>query len=149
MEYLPIPIDSDAHANVAFYVPAKTCYKPEQFFGLPSEEGYGDILTFIEKGLQNTPDVESACAFLQKWLFFCFLAQVLGHSAMTEDFRKVSDHSLLTLQLRELLKNWCISEQRLATSDPSKYKEQYWRSSIAIDYARRFVSKRLSLERMD
>ena len=149
MDYLPIPIDSDAHANVGFYVPMSICYNPEQFFNLPSEEIQVDILTLVEKGLPKTTDEKSACAFLQKWLFFCFLAQVLGNSVMTDDFFKSSDHSLHTLPLKELLRRWHSDEQRLATSDPYRYKEQYWRTSIAIDYARRFVSKHLSLERMD
>ncbi|KAL8728479.1 MAG: hypothetical protein Q9166_005377 [cf. Caloplaca sp. 2 TL-2023] len=149
MDYLPIPIDADAHANVAFFVPATTCYNPEQFFSLPSEEGQGDILDLVEKGLSNTTDTKSACAFLQKWLFFCFLAQVLGCSVKTADFYKSSDHSLHPRTLKEMLKKWCKDEKQLATSDPPKYKEQYWRTSIAIDYARRFVSKHLSLERMD
>ena len=149
MDYLPIPIDTDAHANVAFYVPVTTCYKPEQFFNLPGEEIQVDILTLVEKGLPNTTDEKSACAFLQKWLFFCFLAQVLGIPVMTDDFHKSSDNSLHTLSLKELLRKWYIREQQLAISDPSRYKEQYWRTSIAIDYARRFVSKHLSLERMD
>lgn len=149
MDYLPIPIDADAHVNVAFYVPTSIYYKPEQFFNLPSEEVHVDILTLVEKGLPKTTDKKFACAFLQKWLFFCFLAQVLGNPVLTDDFLKTSDHSLHTWPLKELLRKWHIDERRLATSDPYKYKEQYWRTSIAIDYARRFVSKHLSLERMD
>ncbi len=153
MDHLPPPIDHGGHDRVHFYAPLAKhdAYHPQDFFTLPSEYGYDDFQDLLEYGLKSTMKERDANEFLQSWLWFALLAQVLDTDICPADFHR-NDDTLSTKGLNTSISNWTIRE-KAAAGDAERYRHiqtrSYVRASIALDIARRFISKHCSHERMD
>ena len=148
MDHLPAPIDGQ-RPDVFFYA-KKTIYQPDDFFTLPGQEGYTDFQRLLEDGLYLTDDPEEANVFLQSWLFFGLLAQVIGEEIHYEEFFQTYDCTLTTRTLNERLQNWAKREMvALEKGLSTEQKNRYLRASMALTDARRFVLKHCSNERMD
>ncbi|KAG9233545.1 hypothetical protein BJ875DRAFT_463895 [Amylocarpus encephaloides] len=109
----------------------------------------------------------AAKEFLQSWLFFALLAQILGRVIRHEDFIYGND-ILSTRNLNHMLREWVEKEQKEATyGEPpeilfewaedsrekrnavsTEQKNRYLRGSMALENARRFVSKHCSCGRL-
>jgi hypothetical protein len=167
MDHLPVPIDG--------YRPRVTCYaldrdyKPEDFFNLPRDEyKYHDTLDLLENGLRNNMTKDKVNEFLQSWLWFALIAQVLGQTIKRKDFQWGSNE-ISTVSLPGLIQKWTESEQQDAALVESQdvqfkwnesedeedtqgvsrtQKNRYLRASMAIEQARRFVSKHCSHKRI-
>ena len=87
MDHIPAPIDG-RRPDVHFYA-HKTTYRPDDFFTLPGQEGYNDFQLLLEDGLYNSIDAEEANVFLQSWLFFALLAQVLDEEIVRTSWLQV------------------------------------------------------------
>ena len=158
MDHLPLPIDGGVRPKVALYVETRV-YTPEDFFKIPQEYGYNnDVPELLETGLREPPDkehpwesVQEANTFLQSWLFFALLAQVLGTEIRTGDFCEVgeSGETIHTTGLNQMLYEWAGAEQEVVQTEQKAQINRYIRASAALDTARRFVAKHLSHARPD
>ncbi|KAF2837163.1 hypothetical protein M501DRAFT_995692 [Patellaria atrata CBS 101060] len=148
MEHLPCPIDG-RRPEVPFFA-ARKVYRPEDFFRLPKEHGYADFHNLLEDGLERTMQKGDANHFLQTWLFFSLLAQVLSQEIDYRDFLQNSNNTLHTRKLNAMLQNWAIKESTAVEEGMSReQRERYLRASMALVDARRFVSKHCSYQRLD
>jgi hypothetical protein len=148
MDHLPAPIDGK-RPDVHFYAKKRT-YRPDDFFTLPGDEGYIDFQLLLEDGLYNTIDAEEANVFLQSWLFFALLAQVLGEEIDYAEFYESDDTTLTTRTLNMRLQEWAKRETAaLEEGLSTEQKNRYLRASMALTDARRFVSKHCSYQRTD
>ncbi|CAO2652274.1 Nn.00g005570.m01.CDS01 [Neocucurbitaria sp. VM-36] len=148
MDHLPAPIDGE-RPDVHFYAKKQT-YRPDDFFTLPGQQGYEDFQLLLEDGLYKTIDSEEANVFLQSWLFFALLAQVIGEDIDYLDFYQSFDTTLTTKSLNARLQAWAKKETAaLEEGLCTEQKNRYLRASMALTDARRFVSKHCSYQRMD
>lgn len=144
MDSLPPPING-RRPRVPFYA-RKRVYTPEDFINRPSAEGYHDLDLLAEFGLKQGTGRETANAFLQEWLYFSFLARVIGEPVNSEDFydstrncvqltNHILEHKIRDWQQR----NWDVEQKESAAEQAS-----FIRASDAFAIARRFISKHLS-----
>ena len=155
MEHLPPPIDGHGrHDKVHFYAPLSKheIYYPQDFFTIPSEYGYDDFQDLLEKGLRSTMKERDANEFLQSWLFFSLLAQVLDTKIPRANFLRSEDNTISTWELKNLISKW-KNQENAASEDAERslqiQTQRYVRASSALEAARRFISKHCSHERMD
>lgn len=154
MDHLPSPVDHGNHARVHLYAPSSTHkqYYAQDFFDLPEEYGFDDFQALLEKGLSKALKKPEVNEFLQSWLWFSLLAQVLNTRVPRSDFHRKDDDTLSTKNLNRYITEWA-SREKLAAEKANKehhlQSTNYVRSSIALDIARRFVSKHCAHDRMD
>lgn len=105
----------------------------------------------LENGLKQTMSKPDANEFLQSWLWFSLLAQVLDTDVPRADFHR-NDDTLTTKELNTYLSNWTIRAKE-AAEDVRGYHHMHTssfvRASIALEIARRFMSKHCAHDRMD
>ena len=153
MDHLPKPIDHTSIDRVHFYAPLSkhAVYYPQDFFTLPSEYGYKNFQEFCENGFDKDMPVAKANEFLQSWLWFSLLAQVVGINVHIHDFRR-EDDTLNSNKLKSIISEWRKGEQE-ALDGPQSHRymqtSNYVRALIAIDIARRFITNHCAHERMD
>lgn len=149
MDHLPFPIDGDGvHLAVHCYTESRT-FSPDEFFNIPRQYGYPDIRTLLEVGLNAGMDPEKANQFLQTWLFFGLLAEVLRRIIHTDDFINAISHTICTQKLNTFLAEWIEREKQEVDVESAKKREAYTRVSWALEYARKFVSKHCSHQHID
>ena len=152
MDHLPLPIDHAVPVRVHCYAPfAREVYHPQDFFTIPSEYGYKDFQDLLEKGLDKWMKGPHANEFLQSWLWFALLAQVLDTDVRRADFRR-NDETLSTKELNAYLVSWIDRAKEAAENTDGCHHMQtssYVRASIALETARRFISKHCAHDRMD
>ena len=153
MDHLPTPIDHAKHDRVHLYAPAKReVYFPEDFFNIPEAYGYHDLQNLIEKGLAPPMRKEKVNEFLQSWLWFSLLAQVLHREVRRTDFHRQHDHTLSTKELTNYISEWGEQTKKAAENEHSYHHmttSNYVRASLSLEKARRFVSKHCAHDRMD
>ena len=153
MDHLPPPIDHGGHDRVYLYaaLAKHEVYHPQDFFSLPSEYGYDDFQDLLENGFKETMKDRDANELLQSWLWFALLAQVLDIDICRADFQR-SDDTLSSAELNTLISNWTNRENEAVEAAEGYHHIQasrYVRASIALDIARRFITKHCSHKRMD
>lgn len=148
MDHLPCPIDG-TRPHVPFYA-CRQIYQPDDFFKLPRAYGYDDFPRLLEDGLYQPMVGDSPNEFLQSWLFFALLSQVLGVEIDTADFLIATDVTLHTKRLTLMLEQWAKREGHRAEKGLfMEQKNRHVRASMALGDARRFVSKHCSYRRLD
>ena len=153
MDHLPPPIDHGRHDRVRFYAPftKHDVYYPQDFFTLPSEYLYNNFQDLPEYRLKSTMKGRDANEFVQSWLCFSLLAQVLDTEILRAEFHR-SDDTISPGELTKLISTW-RNREKAAAEDAEKYHHiqthRYVRASIALDVARRSISKHCFHERMD
>jgi hypothetical protein len=101
----------------------------------------------MEEGLAKDTSTKEANEFLQSWLGFALLAQVLDRPIKHDLFLK-NQNCLHTQILNRLLQEWVMRET--IEAKPRIEKEQkyrHFRASVALAQARKFISKHLSSHR--
>ncbi|ETN39003.1 uncharacterized protein HMPREF1541_07045 [Cyphellophora europaea CBS 101466] len=146
MDHLPKPLNQTNHVAVHFYT-TERIFKPDDFFTIPAREEYGhtDYQQLMEKGLPENIDIDIAHKFLQDWLFFGLMAQVLGKEIDSFDFNDAASHVVTTRPLKRLLEDWAKRRQ-LTDREPrtTRHTSHYIRASMALNHARRFTAKYLA-----
>jgi hypothetical protein len=154
MDHLPKPIGRDKHDAIHMYT-TRERFPPGCFFAIPRDSDYGinDYELLLDKGIPEkmSTDPELANKFLQDWLFFGLLSQVLNREIRTSDFRE-SDmrQTVTTKSLIGLISSW--NEGRSAETGRQRTNREtthYIRASMALDHARAFVEKHLSIRFQD
>jgi len=118
-------------------------YRPEEFFTLPQKHGCS-ISSLLQSGPRLLPERE-APAFLQEWLFFSLIAQVLQKEVDANDFLRQYHGKLQvnTEDLLDLFKASLPSSRRLSklssNSQDENERSLRMRASLALDEARKFV----------
>lgn len=117
-------------------------YRPEEFFSLPGKHDCS-----ITSLVQNGPSVlrqKDAAAFLQEWLFFCLIAQVLQKDIDSNQFlryyhnqRQVNTEDLIDL-FRQSITQRRLSRVSSFSLDDNE-RSHRMRASLALDEARKFV----------
>ena len=150
MRYIMDHIPTDERIKVPFYA-RNRIYSPEEFFTIPAKDyQYEDYQDLLENGLRSDMKDGAANEFLHSWLYFALLAQVLGKDINSDDFFKKDDHTLTTNQLNVFLADWVKRGKVSAETQESRTNiSQYIRASIALENARRFVSKHCSYDHLD
>lgn len=147
MDHLPPPIDSEKHEVVYMYASSRRkVYHPQDFFSLPKEYDC-DLVDLLEDGLREPWTHGDPNEFVQSWLFFSLLAQVTNTDIHIEKFRREKEN-LSTQELRTSIPQWKDREKE-TVEDSDTRSRRYVRASMALDAARRFVSKHCSHIRMD
>lgn len=109
MDHLPKPIGGE-HPRVPLHAPIRT-YEPEELSALPSKYGYEDIPNLVEYGVGPDMNGRLINEFLQSWLVFALLAQVLNQSVETNDFLYGDGQAHLhTTGLSSLIQQWVQRE---------------------------------------
>ena len=143
-------MDHGGHERVYFYASRlKNEYEPQDFFTLPKQYGHDDFQELIEEGLKEPMEESKANEFLQSWLWFALLAQVIGSKVYRNDFHR-SDDTISTRNLNKYISSWIDREKKAA--EDSKGHPQAIRSaraSIALEAARRFISKHCAHDTLD
>ena len=150
MDHLPPPIDQEGHDRVHFYASRLTNeYEPQDFFTLPRKYGYHDFQELLEEGLTEAMDQNRANEFLQSWLWFGLLAQVTGSKVYRNDFHR-SDETIGTKQLNAYISRW-IDPEKEAAEDLNGHLQatRNVRASMALEIARRFISKHCAHDPLD
>src|SRR6266487_1571576 len=96
MDHLPCPIDGQ-RPSVFFYA-YKGEYNPGDFFKIPMKYEFDDYQRLLEDGLYKPICKDAANEFVQSWLFFGLLSQVLGEKINYADFL-TNDNTLHTKKL--------------------------------------------------
>ncbi|KAM0801661.1 hypothetical protein BDR22DRAFT_820377 [Usnea florida] len=153
MDHLPPPIDHDVPDRVHFYAPLakREVYSAQDFFTIPAEYGYTDFQDLLENGLDPSMSRADANEFLQSWLWFALLAQVLDTEVFRAHFHR-NDDTLTTKNLNTYLFKWIEREKEAAENGDGLHHAQtssHVRANNALDSARRFVSKHCAHDRMD
>ena len=165
MDHLPTPIDGE-HPPVKMYVETNSIWKPEDFFKLPAQYGHEDTLELVESGLRPDMEARIVNAFLQSWLFFALLAQVLNQDIEAEKFRYREGEirtdgillSIIETALREEQRTtdliatsrdvhfrWSQDDNDQSFHEVSRDQKNRWlRASMALEQARRFITKHCS-----
>lgn len=160
MDHLPTPVDRKHHDTVKFYHGDDTVFSPGDFFAIPKRYGYEEHQAqdedeeglldenLIRKGLYKPMTVEVANEFLQEWLFFGLLADVSGQKVVAKDFYD-GDSTIHTASLNTMLEKWGAAARGESEQSAEQRKIQYIRGSLALDYARAFVSQHLAYKNLD
>ena len=149
MDHLPPRIDNGGRPKVHFYA-ARRIYKPTDFVSLPKQYGYTHLEDLLENGLSQDMDESRAHEFLQSWLFFALLSQVLDQPIDSVDFWKSVETTLHTKELNTILRQWARREKEDIEKKGSDWHlKRYVRASTALECAKRFISKHLSYDRHD
>lgn len=150
MDHLPEPIDAEGHERVHFYASiCKDDYEPQDFFTLPQEYGYRDFQDLQEEGLTGSMRKSLANEFIQSWLWFALLAQVVGTKVYRKDFHR-SDNTIGTKKLNAYISSWTEREKKAAEdSDVPLQTSRYVRASMALNTARRFIAKHCAHDTLD
>ena len=154
MDHLPPPIDYQKHDRVYFYAPRRQYYHPQDFFTIPEDYGFGDLQDLVENGLgASRMEGKFVNEFLQSWLWFALLAQLLNTRIRQGHFYRKDDTTLSTKELSSYISAWTKREKEDAAREADEYNHtktsRYIRTSIALDIARRFISKHCAHDRMD
>ena len=150
MDHLPPPIDHGGHERVHFYAShLNDEYEPQDFFTLPKKYGYHDFQELVEEGLTEPMEENCANEFIQSWLWFALLAQVIGFKVYRKDFHR-SDDTISTKKLNAYISSW-IDREREAAEDSNKQLQNIRRAraSMALETARRFISKHCAHDTLD
>ena len=142
MDHLP---ECDEHHIVVPFVATPRVYKPEEFFTLPRTLQHS-----LTELMQSGPRIlkeEDTPSFLQSWLFFSLLAQVLNQDIDSRDFLRSSHGKLelITTDLQKLFNQTALrrTSRTLVQAEESDRHEGV-HASLALDDARNFVLKWLS-----
>ena len=150
MDHLPPPIDHEGHERVHFYASQLIDeYKPQDFYTLPQKYGYNDFQNLIEEGLNDFLEEDRANEFIQSWLWFALLAQVIGSTVYRTDFHR-SDDTIGTKMLNTYISSWVERENEAAEdSDQPPQASKNVGASMALEVARRFVAKHCAHDSID
>lgn len=149
MDHLPPPIGHEGHERVHFYASLLIDeYQPQDFFTLPHRYGH-DFQDLLEEGLTEPMEENRANEFLQSWLWFALLAQVIGSKVYRKDFQR-SDDTIGTNQLNAYISNW-IDREKEAAEDSNEHLRttRNVRASMALQVAQRFISKHCAHDPLD
>lgn len=167
MDHLPTPIDGHI-PRVIMYAEAKSTFYPEDFFTLPSKWGYANTLELVEHGLGSKINDRKVNEFLQSWLFFALLAQILNRPIENEKFRygEAEVHTEpLSQMIKDAVQNERAQTELKATSRDVRFqwsegaddrslhgvsrvqKNRWFRANMALEQASRFISKHCSYKR--
>jgi hypothetical protein len=119
----------------------------ESFFGFPRRRGWDKVLKSHD---YTNVDVGGFASFLQAWLFFGLLAEILtGVKLNTADFIRKSSHGRQYITTEKL--KWYLQQWRDGTKDiPRKEQSQRMiRMELALDEARTLVSQFCSVKDAD
>jgi hypothetical protein len=135
-----LPYLEENHIRVAFEASPRV-YKPEEFFTLPKEHNC-TVTQVLQCGPRILPE-EEAAGFLQAWLFFSLLAQVLDQPIDAGQFLR-QRHGKLEVSTEDLKDLFNQSTPRkLSRVQTSLYddneRQHRIRASLALDEARKFV----------
>jgi len=135
MDHLP-QHDFESPISVPFIAESRI-YKPEEFFILPKSFDC-TVTQLIQNGPGILPERE-APAFLQSWLFFSLIAQVLQKDVDAQKFLR-SDHGQRQVNTEDLIDLFkpCVRPPRRFSLDESE-RSGRMRASLALDEARKFV----------
>ena len=150
MDHLPPPIDHGGHERVQFYASQLIDeYEPQDFFTLPNKYGYHDFQELLEEGLTEPMEENRANEFLQSWLWFALLAQVIGSKVYRMHFHR-SDDTIGTKKLNSYISSWIDREKEAAEdSNGDLQASRRVRASMALEVARRFISKHCAHDTLD
>ena len=118
-------------------------YKPEEFFTLPEKHGCR-VSSLLQSGPKLLPQ-RDAPAFLQEWLFFSLIAQVLQKEVDANLFLRHYHGKLQvnTEDLLDLFKTSLLPTRKLTKVSSNSLDENErsyrMRASLALDEARKFV----------
>lgn len=149
MDHLPIPVGG---RRIAVPFTAKRAvYRPCDFFELPKRVGFEDFNDLLERGYKCKTDMNKAAAeqFLQSWLWFALLSEVLGVDIDSTDFEAI-DNVLDSSKLSGLLVEWEGRENQVreAGGEPSPdQKLRYTRGAMALADAREVYIKALHVRK--
>ena len=154
MDHLPPPIDTVRHETVKFHIGGRQTFQPGDFFAIPMRHGYKDKNDLLDpdllvNGLGDTVAESIVNQFLQEWLFFGLLSEVVGAQIKAEDFYDAETSNVSTDNLNGLLRTWAREARGESGRSVDERKSQYIRGSMALDYARRFVCKHLAYPSLD
>ncbi|KAF8855333.1 hypothetical protein BDZ45DRAFT_793608 [Acephala macrosclerotiorum] len=151
MDHLPTSIDG-LPVDVPFYARQQT-FCPDDYFKIPLEFGYNDIHNLMTCGLDPKNNQSKHHEFLQSWLFFGLLSQVLGTEIDHAAFLNDRDCTLHTKTLNSLLDEWAQKEKNVeahgSKKDLDQQKHRYLKASRALGEARCFITKYCSARPLD
>jgi hypothetical protein len=141
MDHLP-QHDID-HIRVPFVAEARV-FTPGDFFSFPKDS----LHCTVDQLLQSGPSVispDQAAGFLQSWLFFALLAQVLNENIDSEQFvrhrqgqKEVSTEDIISLfDKSPQLELSSSPRQSVSVEDPDRSHQL--RASLALEGARNFI----------
>jgi hypothetical protein len=138
MDHLPY-LDED-HIRVPFHANPRI-YKPEEFFTFPKKHNC-TVTRLLQCGPRILQQAE-APGFLQSWLFFSLLAQVLNQEIDAKQFLR-QRHGKLEVTAENLTDIFNQSAPRrmslISTSlNDDNERQHRIRASLALDEARKFV----------
>ena len=141
-----LPAVRRVHEQVPYLIHENELYDKEGFFGFPARQGW-DRTSLIETGHIQGRDHRSAASFLQAWLFFGLISEVLGRnvdSSASSQYvrrdvrgREYINTGMLQVELQEL------GNQLKLLSREEKIQRKM-RATLALGEARAFVSKHLA-----
>lgn len=144
MDHLPA-LEGQKPVYIRFQVDPSEIYRPDDFFKLPEIFGQGDG-NIVENGLRPGTALPEASSFLQAWLFFSLLAQVLGIEVRAKDYYREEPGwgpRLTTKNLRPHLRGWSEREREFELErDGLNGNEKISRhisASLALNEARNFI----------
>ncbi|KIM95431.1 hypothetical protein OIDMADRAFT_34185 [Oidiodendron maius Zn] len=146
MDHLPLPPGRKEHLRVGFFA-RRSVYKPGEFFILPQQQVHCEIRSLLQSGLPRHIDAQSANEFLQSWLFFGLLAQVLHQDINANNFIDPKPRTIHTRRLPDILEEWSKRQNAIISSidanddSMSHYSTQWLIASKALDIAKRFISQ--------
>lgn len=148
MDHLP-PYDEDKPIQVPFLA-AKRIYEVDDFYRLPKSFGIYDVSDLVKNGPRAIQPSDRAC-FLQQWLFFALLAQVIDQEVHSETFFQSSfgNSILRTTELRRILGEAAKVAQDARNTGEHQDTTKIVRARLALEESRNFVMTWLSDERSD
>jgi hypothetical protein len=152
MDHLP-PCDEDKIIKVPFLA-AKRIYNVDDFYSLPKLFGC-NVPELVKNGpvalVKNDPipleTLDAAC-FLQQWLFFALLAQVIDQEVYSETFFQDSygEPILHTTELKRILGDAAKAAQNAKSAEQDQDATKIVRARLALEDSRNFVMTWLSDE---
>jgi hypothetical protein len=137
-----LPQQDTEHIHVPFVAEPRR-YTPDDFFSLPKSVGCS-VTGLLQSGPGQLPE-DKAPGFLQSWLFFALLAQVLNEDVDSGQFlhhrhgsKEVNTEDLVTLfEQSPQIASKAKRRPSIISEGPDRYHRV--RASLALDEARIFV----------
>ena len=135
MEHLP-PV---SHPYKPVEVPyLGGAYSGDDFAGFPEQHGWDICL--LQEGNLHGRDSQATAQFLQTWLYFGLLREVLGFEIMMGDFirngQESSSHYITTNKLRNYLQRWKlqIEKEKAQSIDALRKRNRRVTDCLALSY---------------
>ena len=132
-----LPQKDAGHIPVPFHFAERIIFAPGDFFRLPGLQGYSSA-ELVQKG-PCLLDPSERSPFLQKWLFFALIAQVLNRKIDTDLFCHLDDNGAKVVDTKNIYQLFkeCASPSSSLNGGHDWYHRR--RAIQALDGARRFV----------